>query len=74
MNEFHEIKLKVETHEKEICSIKDDLEEHQEKHNKLYVETRLNTKELEYIKKSLLYVLGISVTFFLTLALSKLYI
>ena len=73
MNEFHEIKSKVETHEKEICSIKDDLEEHQEKHNKLYIETRLNTKELEYIKKALLYVLGISVTFFLTLALSKIY-
>ena len=73
MNEFHEIKNKVESHEKEINCLKDDFEEHQEKHNKLYIETRLNTKELEYIKKSLLYVLGISVTFFLTLALSKLY-
>lgn len=73
MNEFHEIKNKVESHEKEINDIKDDLDEHRENHNKLYIETRLNTKELEYIKKSLLYVLGISVTFFLTLALSKLY-
>lgn len=73
MNEINEIKNKVESHEKEINCLKDDLEEHQEKHNKLYIETRLNTKELEYIKKSLLYVLGISVTFFLTLALSKIY-
>lgn len=73
MNEFHEIKSKVENHGKEINCIKDDLEQYQEKHYKLYIETRLNTKELEYIKRALLYVLGISVTFFLTLALSKIY-
>lgn len=73
MNEFHEIKNKVETHEKEINCLKDDLEEHQDKYDKLYIETRLNSKDLEYIKKSLFYVLGISVTFFLTLALSKIY-
>ena len=71
MNEFHEIKSKVETHEKEICSIKDDLDEHQEKHNKLYVETKINTKKLEYIERALISILGIVIFYVLGELLKK---
>lgn len=71
MNEFHEIKNKVETHEKEINCLKDDLEEHQEKHNKLYIETKINTKKLEYIERALISILGIVIFYVLGELLKK---
>ena len=71
MHEFHEIKNKVETHEKEINCLKDDLEEHQEKHNKLYIETKINTKKLEYIERALISILGIVIFYVLGELLKK---
>ena len=57
-----EVEEKIFVHGREIKSLKDFKEEHQEEHLQILFEHKINTKKLEYIEKGLFYILSICVS------------
>ena len=59
MEDLEKISLKVNIHQEKIKSLEEFKEEHEEEHQDLYFEHKMNCKKIQLIENSLKWVLGI---------------